>query len=343
VAGFVPPLWRRRIADLLLVLLAAAVVVTVVASVRTRPRPDLAVAEATGPATGSPSASPDLVPTATPAGSPVLGSPRAALAAAGQVVLRWTGTACPDPGTPAFERSADAGATWTPAAAPLPVVEALSLSGSNGVAFGRDGACAPASATTADGGRTWRRGALPPDTVSADLAAGVLWSLGVRTVRRGTLTTPSGVGNGCATNAAGAPSLVSAASADTAWLLCQDATGGGRLLIRTYDGAKTWRRLAGRRPETGLAGTGVVAAMDFATGTLGWTLLRGAGCAEGEVRTTTTAGEGWTTLPCLADSAPSVTEVLAVTFLDARTALAVAVADGGTRTLASDDGGRTWT
>jgi hypothetical protein len=226
---------------------------------------------------------------------------------------------------------------------PLTVVDTLSLSGSNGLALGLDAACKPASATSADGGRTWRRVTLPADTIAADLAADVVWSLGVRTVRRGPVTQPHGMGNGCATNAAGAPSLVSATSADTAWLLCQDAAGGQRLLIRTYDGTKTWRRLAGRRPETGLAGDGVVAAMDFANASLGWTLFRGAGCAEGELRVTTTGGEGWTTLPCPAESAGSVTEVLAVTFLDPRNAVAVAVADGASRTLRSADGGRTWT
>jgi hypothetical protein len=338
------PPWRWRPTDLLLLVLVLAVLAVVVTSVQ-RPDPPLglAVAEDSSPR-GFPLSSSPPPATASPSSRPAgHAASRAALAATGGVVLRWTGTACPDFATATFGRSTDGGASWTTGATPLAVVDALSLAGANGLALGRDAACEPASATTADGGRTWHRTTLPTDTIAADLAADVVWSLGVRTVRRGPLTQPHGVGNGCATSAAGSPSLVSATSADTAWLLCQDAAGGGRLLIRTYDGTKTWRRLAGRRAETGLAGDGVVVAMDFVTGSLGWALIRGAGCAEGELRLTTTGGEGWTTLPCLAQSVAGVTEILAVTLLNARTALAVALTDGRTRLLRSSDGGRAWT
>jgi hypothetical protein len=326
----------------LLVVLAAAVVVTVVASVRPHPRPSgLAVAEAV-PATtdaSSPSSPSSPSPSSSPAppASPPAGA--AALAAAGRIALRWTGTGCPDPREGAFERSSDGGVTWTAGPSPLAVVEHLSLAGPHGLARGYDAACAPAAATSSDAGLTWRAAPITSAARSADVAAdGGLWWIG-----GGTLHGPAAATNGCATNAAGPPSLVSGTTAGVAWLLCQEPSGAGRLLLRTYDGAKTWRRLAGRRPETGLAGTGTVAAMDFLPGDTGWVLLRGAGCAEGELRVTAVAGEGWETLPCIGRSVSSVTEVLAVAFTDPRTALAVALADGRTRLLRSSDGGRAWT
>jgi photosystem II stability/assembly factor-like uncharacterized protein len=245
---------------------------------------------------------------------------RGALAIGGPTLLRWTGNACV-PGAPDtnVERSVDGGADWATHPVPLTTVTSLTFAGTTATASGLGDDCKRAYAESRDGGVSWRAVTPPASVLTA--AAGPPFAPAT---------------DGCVANDVGPATLVAVSTENAAWLVCQHADGGSRLLLRTRDTGKTWQRLAGRRAETGLAGDGVVEQVGFVPGA-GWALIRDKRCAAGDLRMSADLGAHWETRPCV-----DVDRVLAVAFGDAKRGVLVGVRGGTVVQLRTADGGRSW-
>lgn len=318
--------------DVALVVLALVTAVLVARTMRATPPPALAAASGPAPGvtgiTGTPVADPPNTPslatgsaTPSPAVADATTPGRGAVAMSGTTLLRWTGNACAV-GVPetSVERSVDSGATWQPHPVPLVTVTSLSFAGATATASGLGGQdCTRAYAESLDGGVTWR--AVTPKASVLTEAAGSPFAP---------------VRDGCVVNEVGPATLVAVAGENAAWLVCQHADGGGRLLLRTRDGGVTWQRLAGRRAETGLAGDGFVEQVGFVSGA-GWALIRGTRCETGDLRVSFDLGAHWVTRPCV-----DVQRVLAVAFGDARRGVLLGVRGGAVVLLRTSDGGRSW-
>lgn len=304
---------RRRLSpgDGLLVVLATGTFLLSAQALRT-PAPHSLTQQPV--AAVQPSSTPSPSASAAPA-------PGALVSAYGAFAVRWSGSCA---GSATVGTSRDSGRTWTAATVPLAGLRSLTLGpGGAGTAHG----CDDAAVTTVDGGRTWK-------AATADKS----WRLGTD----GEVLTPADAvpkADPCEEVGPGTASVVNGISATDAWVLCQRADGADRLLVRTRDGGATWQRLAGRRPETGLAGDGRVVAMRFTGRSVGVALVSTDRCASGDLRRTADGGAHWTPLPCVA----SLDRVLDASFADANLALAVGVSGSEVVTVRSSDSGQTWT
>lgn len=258
--------------------------------------------------------------TPSPSVSAEAAAPGALVSAYGAFAVRWSGTCSAS----TVATSRDSGRTWTAATVPLAGLRSLTLGpGGIGTAHG----CDDAAVTTLDGGRTWKAA-----------TAGKSWRLGTD----GEVLTPADAvpkADPCEETGAGTASVVNGVSATDAWVLCQRVDGADRLLVRTRDGGATWQRLAGRRPETGLAGDGRVVAMRFTGRSVGVVLVATDRCASGDLRRTADGGAHWTPLPCVT----TLDRVLDASFADANVALAVGMSGSEVVTVRSSDSGQTWT
>jgi photosystem II stability/assembly factor-like uncharacterized protein len=318
--------------DVALLVLALVTAVLVARTLRTTPPPALAAASGPAPGvtavTGTPVGNPPGTPSSgtgsaapSPAAADATTPTRGAVAVSGTTLLRWAGNPCAA-GVPdtSVERSVDGGATWQPHPVPLVTVTSLTFTGATATASGLGGqGCTRAYAESLDGGVTWRA-VTPKESVLTE-AAGPPFAAAK---------------DGCVVNDVGPATLVAVAGESAAWLVCQHADGGSRLLLRTRDAGATWQRLAGRRAETGLASDGFVEQVGFAPGA-GWALIRGTRCATGDLRTSADLGAHWVTRPCV-----DVQRVLAVAFGDARRGVLLGVRGGAVVLLRTSDGGRSW-
>lgn len=298
-------------------------------------------------ADGARSPTPRAVPTASTSPGVAAGPrERAALAFAPGRSWRAVGAAsCSSGGRPAtLESSTDDGRIWAPTRTPLHWVAAVSTRRGLLVVAGATRSCAPAAASSRDEGRTWNP--VVPGTSVPTLAAvdGALWFIdGSSTLRLGpsfAAAKPVAAAP-CAGPDNGPASLVAGVGAKEALVVCQRPDGSGRLLVHTGDGGASWRRYAGKRVETGLAGGGRIVSLSMVEPGIGLALIRGTACGRGEVRLTSDGGTQWRTLSCA--TLPAVATVLAVGLQDQKRALLIGVtARGDLETWSSADAGATW-
>ena len=243
------------------------------------------------------------------------------------------------------------GTSWVAAASPLARVDQLAFaSTADGVAVGVDATCQPAYAVTTDGGRSWWAGSPARALISASVGAAggsSVWVLdasgsGQPRLLRFTPDMSLEVGGGSRAvpcgQQAGPPALLAAVDDNYGLVLCQGASGEGRLLLRTTTGGQYWDRLTDARPTTGLDLTGSIRGLSFPSSGHGYALGDAAACPAGQLRESVDAGQTWAPLPCL----PGLTQVLSVAFSSDRDGLVLGRSGDVVTVLRTTDGGRTW-
>lgn len=340
--GLGSPTRRLRLADLALVVLMLGTAALVLRDLDLDAPPTASVTAVDPEPSGS------VGPTPTASASPV-GVPqpveRAVIALSAAESWRWTGAAeCDTAHAPrVLEKSAD-GRTWSPTRLPIPWVADVAVGPGLMVAVGKTADCSAALSVSTDNGAQWSAPGGEAEIVSVDVVADALWVVD----SRGVVRTGKSVNDlravaipACSGADAGPGSLVDALSARQALVVCQRADGSGRLLVYTGDGGASWRRYAGKRVESGLAGGRRIDGFSMAEGGIGLALVRGAACPQGEVRLTSDGGTQWRTLPCAAG--PQLKNILAIGLRSAREALAVGTDRlGRLETWSSADAGATW-
>ena len=270
----------------------------------------------------------------------------AVLAVQGSSALRWTGSptcGTNEPATTSAQVSSDSGATWQPVTVPLSGVSTLSFgTPGDAIAAGYDQRCNPTDAVTTDGGQTWSAAKVQPPLAAASYGpGGGLWGIGGGGVVRGAADadTLAAAGNSCAGDYPGPASLISALSPTTAYVVCQNEAGAGRLVSQTTNSGNDWIYDTDDRVSQGLYGGQTVSSFSMTSMTVGHLLVAGSGrCSSGDIRTTVDDGVHWTPLPCVS----GVTNVLAVAFTDAQHGLLIGTQSGRVVTLSTDNDGTTW-
>jgi hypothetical protein len=275
----------------------------------------------------------------------------ATVSAAGRLAVRYTG----DPGCDAkvarVERSRDAGRTWRPIRTRVTHPTAVSVVGRYVLITGRDADCGWLTEYSYDNAATFVTAPAVLDSSSVTIGAHS-WAIGTQgQLLRGSdaLFQVDRQPSPCPTRMGAA--YVSA-SGTTVWVVCRGGSSVGqetRLVRVSYDEGLTWADLAGAAtPQTarkdGLDGVGRIDGFGFVDATHGWAMLRGTGRCAGndtDLRVTGDGGRNWTAMPCVpARLAPLVQSV---SFADPLRALLLASTPAGAlSTVATTDGGATW-
>jgi hypothetical protein len=205
-----------------------------------------------------------------------------------------------------------------------------------------DEACAASTVTTGDGGATWETldasGALTQMSLGRPDGR---WALRDGTIVHdvdGTFTAVAAAP--CTGTDVSAPSLVTAISPTSAYVVCQSEDGSGRLLALTKDSGRTWIRAAGKRAESGLDGVGHITSLHATNATRAVALIHDSICAGGQIRVTTNGGTRWEALPCVTLGRTPVRNVVDVVVRGDGSLIAIAWTDT-TQTVTSIDG-KTW-
>jgi photosystem II stability/assembly factor-like uncharacterized protein len=342
---------RRRVVDVVLVLLVPAVLAFAFGTYRGR--------------SGTPAAATPAAPQAAVTRPSAATQARLASSTAGAV---WTGA---DGTTLVALTSGDCvsgnttrgrlmlrapGRTFAVAGTvPLAEVTALDAAGRGTYyASGLDAQCHRVHLATSDGGRSWSRvPALDKVSVVDHVGAKVAWGL-TDSANAQVVRTTDGVRYDLVTYPCPAdipsPRLVTAVSADVAWVVCAGSQIRGnqpRLLYGTTDGGRTWRELSGARRSAaggpdGLDGDGDLRAIGFTSARHGWANVITSGCRVGEVRVTSDGGRTWIPSSCPTASGAPLDKAFGVSFRDARNGLLAGIGATGDAAYATADAGRTW-
>jgi hypothetical protein len=346
----------RRLFDVLIVLLVPAVLAFAYTTMNKTP--------------GTAAAAPVTAPRATPAAPTTAGRDQVALpvgnAAAwtgrdGTTLVALTTGDCVAGVTPAGRidvRRAGATAFSQWSTLPLAEVESIDRVSAGTVhVSGLDAQCRRINGVTTDGGRTWARATGFDKLDRVDhVDATVAWGIGggdhsqvVRTRDGGRTFEP--VSFPCPADVA-APRLVTAVSADAAWVVCAGPHRRGqqaRLLYGTADGGASWTELAGARRTAaraggpdGLDGDGELRAVGFSSVRDGWAGVATPTCGVGELRVTADSGRTWQRLACPTSHGVALDRAFATSFRDATRGIVVGVRDGVAAAFETTDGGRTW-
>ena len=279
------------------------------------------------------------------------------VAAAGDVVWRWSGPSDCNPDTDAIQlqwRVADE--DWTGSRIPLGSVSSLHfVDESRGIATGTTSRlCSRGIAITEDGGENWRYRKDNPVLFDAWWVGRRVWGiaqssgdleLDIYKVRdRGQLVPVKGAAPTMPCDARdGAPSQVGFFTAELGLLLCQQQITGERLIARTTSAGESFERLVDSRPGSGLDGEGEVLALEVIGEKTAWTLFSAEGeCKEGQLRRSDSQGAIWDRLPCPSESV-GVDLVLDVAFTTQDDGVLLGVKNGNVAMFATKDGGTTWT